>query len=249
MRSDEVIWKRTMNKYFDKQLRELLALIEESEVFGLTATVQGFWNDDALYKIYNDLYGRLGQKYYLQSEASVQKSSFDPFTIKADGDFDPLDEWWINVERFVSTEVAYRVVSVNKTTRDLAIKAIKGAIDEGLEEGLGMREISKKIDAAVKLEWRHMKTFRPLQIARTEVLSASNYASYQGALGTGLEVQKVWLHSFLMNERPWHLSYSGTAVDINEPFILDGDRMRFPGDPRASARNTINCRCVQIYES
>ena len=42
---------------------------------------------------------------------------------------------------------------------------------------------------------------------------------------------------------------NGVAVDYNQSFFLEKDgvlaseKMEFPGDPKASAGNVVNCRC------
>jgi len=35
-------------------------------------------------------------------------------------------------------------------------------------------------------------------------------------------------------------------IPIDEPFIVGGERLMFPRDPAGSARNTINCRCLEV---
>lgn len=49
--------------------------------------------------------------------------------------------------------------------------------------------------------------------------------------------------------RPAHLAADGQEVPTNEPFIVDGERLMYPGDTSlgASAGNVINCRCIATY--
>jgi hypothetical protein len=37
------------------------------------------------------------------------------------------------------------------------------------------------------------------------------------------------------------------VVGKDEPFIVMGEQLDYPGDPVGSAGNVINCRCTQIY--
>jgi hypothetical protein len=33
------------------------------------------------------------------------------------------------------------------------------------------------------------------------------------------------------------------SIPIDQPFIVDGEELMFPGDPSASGKNVWNCRC------
>lgn len=48
--------------------------------------------------------------------------------------------------------------------------------------------------------------------------------------------------------RPWHATANGQTVLISEPFIVDGEKLMFPGDGSmgASARNLCHCRCISL---
>jgi hypothetical protein len=35
-------------------------------------------------------------------------------------------------------------------------------------------------------------------------------------------------------------------IPVGKPFIVDGEKLMFPRDPKGSAGNTINCRCVSV---
>lgn len=91
---------------------------------------------------------------------------------------------------------------------------------------------------------------RAVTIARTEVVGASNAGSYAGvtALGTYGPARKVWLATVDSRTREAHMDADGQAVALDEPFIVDGEELEYPGDPAGSAGNVINCRCTLIYE-
>ena len=46
--------------------------------------------------------------------------------------------------------------------------------------------------------------------------------------------------------RPGHAEADGQEVKIDEPFIVDGESLMYPGDVTGSASNVINCRCTVI---
>lgn len=94
-------------------------------------------------------------------------------------------------------------------------------------------------------------------IARTETLqgveAARSEAWKQGLrrLNAGPdEVEKIWQHGGGPKDpRPHHVAMNGQSViGLDAEFEFDnGARMRFPGDPRAPASETVNCSCGVIY--
>lgn len=85
-----------------------------------------------------------------------------------------------------------------------------------------------------------------MRLVRTEVGSAANYASVKSAdaLFGSDGYKKEWLAAIDNRERPSHNAANGQRVNSTEPFIVDGEELKFPKDPAASAKNRINCRCT-----
>ncbi len=67
--------------------------------------------------------------------------------------------------------------------------------------------------------------------------------------GAGIEY-KAWLSSHGPNVRPAHAEaeedYIDAPIPVDEPFMVDGEELMFPGDDSGSAGNVINCQCVSI---
>lgn len=245
-----------MKEYFAWQLEQVHRLVDETKLYLIDSRIQLLWTDDKLTKIYKRLYPELGEKYFRQSYLSLKKNELAKLQTK-EGDHPPLAAalppeelrgYYVAMQQHVDTTITEHIISVNETSRKEARKAIKGVVQEGLEQGYSIEKIKRNIDKAVDVEWRKMGKFRPRTIAHTEVLSASNYSSYQGALNTQIQdLRKVWYHSFVGQERPWHLAASGTSLPMKEAFIMDGEPMQHPGD--GSARNVISCKCVLLFDS
>jgi hypothetical protein len=71
----------------------------------------------------------------------------------------------------------------------------------------------------------------------------------RAAAATGGRLMKWWLTAEDDRVRPWHEDagrrYSKAhAVPFAEPFLVGGEELMFPHDPRASVANTRFCRCV-----
>ena len=59
-------------------------------------------------------------------------------------------------------------------------------------------------------------------------------------------LQKQWIATGDGRTRLSHLIAHGQVVLVNKPFIVAGEKLMYPGDPKGSASNTIQCRCKEI---
>ena len=94
---------------------------------------------------------------------------------------------------------------------------------------------------------------RAMTIARTETHKAANTTQYTkaewAAQESGLKVEVEWIATNDARVRDKHRHANGQKRPIGQPFNVGGEAMRYPSDPRASAKNTINCRCVLGYDT
>lgn len=86
-----------------------------------------------------------------------------------------------------------------------------------------------------------------LRIARTEAHTALERGAWEAANSLRVRVTKDWVSRGDALVRSAHAEAHGQTREINEDFIVGGELMRYPGDPRASARNNANCRCTANY--
>lgn len=149
------------------------------------------------------------------------------------------DAWNGFFEDYLFSYGAEKVVQISETTVALILFSIK----LGLEEGLGQDGIAKSILSRIPI----IGYQRAALIARTETHSAANYGSTQQAKATGLEMAKEWIAASDARTRDTHRDADGQTVLLDEPFIVGGDRLMYPGDPSGSAREVINCRCTQGF--
>lgn len=147
--------------------------------------------------------------------------------------------WW---ESFIKRTVAERVVNILRTTRN----QIKEVVDEAIREGYNIPTISRLID---QLYLEQIIPHRSRTIARTEVISASNAASYAAAKESGLNLRKRWVASPGERTRESHSAASGQRADMDAPFLVGASRLMYPGDSSlgASARELVNCRCTVAW--
>lgn len=157
---------------------------------------------------------------------------------------------------FIGMEaVRRRIVSVLETTR----RHIYTAVQRGYEDGKAPREIAKDIRAAAP----SIARVRANVIARTETHAAANFGSNEAAKATGLPLRREWLAAHDARTRTLdpligdpdaygHRQADGQIVGPDEPFLIPKrgggtEPLMFPGDPKGSPGNTVNCRCTLGY--
>lgn len=117
---------------------------------------------------------------------------------------------------------------VTDTTRGRLEKAIR----EGVDEGLGIPEIAKRVSEVGE----EFSGYRSELIARTETLNASRGAAHIQAKNSGVVGGKVWRATKDDRTRTEHRDLDGTAVGLDELFP-NGEV--WPSSP--------NCRCSLEY--
>ena len=152
------------------------------------------------------------------------------------------EQQWLRATReyIRSGEIADRIVRVSDTSKE----RVRTIIQRGIDEGMDVRQIARNID---ELGFEQLIQNRSTVVARTEVINASNRGDIIGARETNLDLKKEWLASIDGREREEHAGADGQSVDLEDSFIVGGESLDYPGDPRGSAGNVIQCRCTQTY--
>jgi len=158
------------------------------------------------------------------------------------------DEFWNSFASLINLHTAGKVQRVSGNTK----RFIKRIIDRGTSEGKSPKEIAKDLRASGEFN-----KARANRIARTEVHMASNFATQAAVKSTRLRMEKEWVAFLDERTRPekyadpkWnHRAANGQRVPMDQDFTISGERMAYPGDPRGSAGNVINCRCVLMYHT
>lgn len=124
---------------------------------------------------------------------------------------------------------------------------IRGAINDGVSEGLGTAEIASRIRKVSQLT-----PFRVATVARTETHAAATFGSIESVRSAeqelGVRMLKEWLPTLDDRTRPAHAAMNGQPpIPLDEKFNVGGELMDRPGDPSASAANVVACRCALGY--
>ena len=128
------------------------------------------------------------------------------------------------------------------------MKKINAETLQGILQGESMDKIAKRI-----MNVQEMNKTQAIRSARTIVTGAEckgRQDSYQRAKDDGIILRKYWLATYDKRARDWHKEAGNDyteekAIDIDDFFIVDGEKMLHPGDAMhgASGHNLYNCRC------
>ncbi len=139
--------------------------------------------------------------------------------------------WTDEMEQSLNNRAEFFLNSVNETT----FNKLKDQFKESIESGEGRFELVNRIENT----YDDISKARARVIARTEVHSAVNNGTIEGYRQANMPI-KIWVSVMDGATRDTHAMLDGQEVPIDKPF---SNGLMFPGDPRGSAEETINCRC------
>jgi Phage Mu protein F like protein len=125
---------------------------------------------------------------------------------------------------------------------------IRRELIEGNDQGESIQQIAARVDQILTTTNSETWTRRAQVIAITEVNGASNAGWFAAARRTeadlNLHLDKVWLASHDDRVRPTHRAADGQRQPLNQPFIVGGWPLMYPGDKNGPPEEVINCRCT-----
>lgn len=203
-------------------------------------------------KLYNDVTineAEIQWNQFYDPKPKQQKDLIDVFTSVFAGNTNdvPINLWRSLLNEFLTVRIAGRIAEVEQTTR----KRVAVLIERGIAEGLGAREVAKSIR-----DDNDFNKNRSLTIARTETVTSANQGKYMSALSSPYVKLKKWLPFMDKRTRPTHLDFlSRPFVEMEQLFFLQNlqtgtlESARYPCDSTLSAGNSVNCRCIVVFEN
>ena len=148
---------------------------------------------------------------------------------------------------YLRSNVGDIIVATGDTTVELIRQLLTELTPEILDSGMGGGQAQTMLRDRIQSAWHEAKYYRTERIVRTEVNRAANWGSLEGTKSLGVEMNKVWMSAFVKDSRDPHKAADGQKVDLYDDFEIGGEHLQYPGDPKGSAWNTINCLCG-IYQ-
>ena len=153
-------------------------------------------------------------------------------------DFD--DDFEKELSEFIDFNTSVWAGEIDETTRKRLAKVIDNSYNDGLSvEATGV---------ALRNTVIGMGVYRANLISRTEVHRVAGFANEAVAENMKIDgTVKEWVAIQDERTRITHSFAAGQRVALEQPFIVGGEKLKYPGDPMGSAAETINCRCAAIY--
>lgn len=154
------------------------------------------------------------------------------------------------VRHLATTDKSLLPYKVLDATKDIPwnTKKINAEVLQGILQGDSINKISDRL-----MNVQEMNKTQAVRSARTIVTSAEckgRQDSYEKAKQDGMIVKKYWLATYDARARDWHREAGArytpeNGIDPDDFFIVDGEKMLYPGDSAhgASGHNLYNCRC------
>lgn len=127
------------------------------------------------------------------------------------------------------------------------MKRVNSEVVQGIIQGESIPKIAKRIRNVTD-----SNRASSVRAARTIVNTVENKARHdvaEKAAEKGVVMGKCWIATFDNRTRDWHAQawkdYGSKedSIPLDDPFIVNGEEMMFPGDESASPANLYNCRC------
>ena len=121
---------------------------------------------------------------------------------------------------------------------------ITGQIEQGILQGEGIADIAKRLQRVAYMDDDQAMTHA--RTCMTAAQSAGRLETYKRAEKMGIELEDEWLATIDGHTRDEHAELDGQRVKVGEPFVINGIKIRYPGDPEAPGHLRYNCRCTTI---
>ena len=122
-------------------------------------------------------------------------------------------------------------------------RGIQNAITQGIIQGESIPQIAKRIGQETGERNRKAMT-RQARTAMTGAQNAGRMAAMRDAKEMGIRVKKKWIATLDSKTRDTHAELDGQEVDEDQPFVVNGMEIMYPGDPNAAPSLVYNCRCT-----
>lgn len=152
-------------------------------------------------------------------------------------DWDVLDP---QVAEAMTARLGVLAGQVTDTTRAILDAQI---LQHGVEEGESVDDLADRL----RVVFTDLAGWRAKLIARTETVGGFNASAHTVAAASGLVVSRQWLATTDARTRPSHARLDGHRIAGTDGTYPNG--CAYPGDPNGPADETVNCRCVELFDT
>jgi hypothetical protein len=234
-RQTKIAEGREFKKWFSYFKRENFKGVDLFLQSGQITGFDGLFLDRDITELYENLFASVGTQialwYQDNFEKYIQKNQ-------------PAVNWRETFGAFGRRFAADKVTLVSGNRKKELQAVLKRLMSDPDFQALNERQAQR----IFRSQFTGYSRTQAMRLVRTESITAANYAATQTAndLFGSEGYEKEWLTALDGRERPAHREADGQRVGADQPFVVGGEYLKFPGDPSASAKNRINCRCTVL---
>src|SRR6187549_3663313 len=243
----ESLFYPKVHKTIKKKFDETISIVQSRGVNAAIHSLRDELSNPELTAVIANLYSTVGVRHANMTTRTLKQDGRKYASIELDlkegGAFGFNSEWVRWILNYLRNHLIQNITfNVNRTTRDFLLSVLQKSITEGWG-------VDETVSA---LEGSGFSEMQAARIVRTEVNTASNAGTLAAGQTYDYQMQKKWIavhdnrtRGVNPKDHASHIGLDGTTIDFEDVFVdpRNGDRLRSPGDPRASAESTINCRC------
>lgn len=211
-------------------------------------------------RIYQAVFEALLDMHYEKASKIFTGIVSKPVKQNADDD-DDLEKLLLALIAWRELRAPNQAKVIVSTTQANMTEAINIALEQARNEGKILTNRELAVSAAAILKRKLNRRISSIAITETqapsestkyieaEVLSGLTPSILGGSSLVQTPSKKRWRTMGDDRVRKIHHLVNGQERSLNEPFIVNGEYLRFPGDSSlgASIDNIANCRCIAVY--
>ena len=226
----------------------VVQLAEHTDPERLKERLPYLLNPERMNKHLIEMWSKVGGRFGSETETALKNAKSGIPVMEWKEDSRQLELWENRMKAYAAERSLKKAKKILTTEQEAINNLIDQVIEQAKTEGMGIPETRRLMQDVLKGdEMVAIENYQAERIARTEVGSASNTASFQAAMENPEGVTKGWLISGLKNMRESHIFY-GSMGDLMPMNYEYNTGLKFPQDPDCPlAEDVINCRCTIIY--
>ena len=219
-----------IRKYLREQADRVKARFDEglrANLLDVNAEAKAY--ADRFFPFYERAFRLAGQSGFHATQGKL----FDPTEdVKAEG-----DKFVVSPEQLAKLRA--QIAKSAKFFNDTTGKFVQSFVEDAAIENVTTEQLTQELWKALgdRAAWECRR------IAATEMTRTDGWGSVEGYKQNDTIDSKGWNCQKLDTSREDHVDADGQEVGVDEDFTIGGEAMAWPGDDRASAGNTCNCRC------